>query len=236
MRTQPRRVRRSRACSRPPIGCVAALGRSEILVVEIPELGDRPPPLHVGDVWSPGNRPHLGADQSPAISPGAPSVTTSSGSASPSMRWADVYVPHVSPASMAMGRRPLPRARRRSAAPATGPVPAADRRGGSGCPCAPITRRAAATTGLRTTGSCAICCTAAVFRPDCRLLSARKSSATLRLLDRSFIVGSRRFRNDLRRLRREKRTRHRRKGGAPDRSTSRFTSGSARWRGYCPKT
>src|SRR5207249_3029993 len=26
-----------------------------------------PPPLHVGDVWSPGNRPHLGADQSPAI-------------------------------------------------------------------------------------------------------------------------------------------------------------------------
>jgi len=27
-------------------------------------------------------------------------VTTSSGSASPSMRWADVYVPHVSPASM----------------------------------------------------------------------------------------------------------------------------------------
>src|SRR5438128_1940275 len=32
--------------------------------------------------------------------PGAPSVTTSSGSASPSMRWADVYVPHVSPASM----------------------------------------------------------------------------------------------------------------------------------------
>ena len=83
----------------------AALGRSEILIAEIPELGDRPPPLHVGDVWSPGNRPHLGADQSPAISPGAPSVTTSSGSASPSMRWADVYVPHVSPASMAMGRR-----------------------------------------------------------------------------------------------------------------------------------
>src|SRR5881296_1112823 len=28
------------------------------------------------------------------------SVTTSSGSASPSMRWADVYVPHVSPPSM----------------------------------------------------------------------------------------------------------------------------------------
>ncbi len=59
--------------------------------------------------------------------------------------------------------------------------------------CAPITCRAAATTGLRTTGSCAICCTAAVFRPDCRPLSARKSSSTLRLLlrllDRSFIVG-----------------------------------------------
>jgi len=32
----------------------AALGRSEILIAEIPELGDRPPPLHVGDVWSPG--------------------------------------------------------------------------------------------------------------------------------------------------------------------------------------
>src|SRR6266702_3692416 len=64
---------------------------------------------------------------------------------------------------------------------------------GAGCPCATITRRAAATTGLRTTGSCAICCTAAVFRPDCRPLSARKSSSTLRLLlrllDRSFIVG-----------------------------------------------
>ncbi len=59
--------------------------------------------------------------------------------------------------------------------------------------CAPITCRAAATTGPRTTGSCAICCTAAVFRPDCRPLSARKSSSTLRLLlrllDRSFIVG-----------------------------------------------
>src|SRR2546428_7841533 len=32
----------------------AAWGRSEILIAEIPELGDRPPPLHVGDVWSPG--------------------------------------------------------------------------------------------------------------------------------------------------------------------------------------
>src|SRR2546428_13379341 len=31
----------------------AAWGRSEILIAEIPELGDRPPPLHVGDVWSP---------------------------------------------------------------------------------------------------------------------------------------------------------------------------------------
>src|SRR2546421_12436833 len=38
------------ACRSPP----AALGRSEILIAEIPELGDRPPPLHVGDVWSPG--------------------------------------------------------------------------------------------------------------------------------------------------------------------------------------
>src|SRR5437660_3035170 len=36
-----------------------------------------------------------------------PAVTTSSGSASPSMRWADVYVPQVSPASMSP--RPQPR-------------------------------------------------------------------------------------------------------------------------------
>jgi len=103
--------------------------------------------------------------------------------------------------------------------------------------CAPITCRAAATTGPRTTGSCAICCTAAVFRPDCRPLSARKSSSTLRLLlrllDRSFIVGGWRW---------------------PAKTTTRETDPasskrqrswslhfslhvrSARWRGYCPET
>src|SRR5438093_10474653 len=40
-----------------PLWCFspsAALGRSEILIAEIPELGDRPPPLHVVDVGSPG--------------------------------------------------------------------------------------------------------------------------------------------------------------------------------------
>jgi len=38
------------ACTSPP----AALGPSKVLIAEIPDLGDGPPPLHVGDVWSPG--------------------------------------------------------------------------------------------------------------------------------------------------------------------------------------
>src|SRR2546425_10668953 len=41
---------------------------------------------------------------------------------------------------------------------------------------------AAGNRGRGLTSSYAICCTAAVFRPDCRPLSARKSSSTLRLL------------------------------------------------------
>ena len=58
--------------------------------------------LHQRGVRRPvGERPYKDAlppsspfrrGSAPAISPGAPSVTTSSGSASPSMRWADVYV------------------------------------------------------------------------------------------------------------------------------------------------
>lgn len=32
----------------------AALRSSKVLITEIPELGDGPPPLHVGDVWRPG--------------------------------------------------------------------------------------------------------------------------------------------------------------------------------------
>src|SRR6059036_397495 len=47
------------------------------------------------------------------------SVTTSSGSASPSMRWADVYVPHVSPASMSpASMRRCPRSAPAPSAPA----------------------------------------------------------------------------------------------------------------------
>ncbi len=38
------------ASSSPP----AALRSSKVLITEIPELGDGPPPLHVADVWSPG--------------------------------------------------------------------------------------------------------------------------------------------------------------------------------------
>src|SRR2546428_4448824 len=52
-----------------------------------------------------------------ALSPGAPSVTTSSGSASPSMRWADVSPASMSPAAM----RRCPRRRCESPA-ADGPT------------------------------------------------------------------------------------------------------------------